>query len=60
MTTPTIRSRNRKTERAHDKATSAERLDVDVWRRRAAAWPEYETELLAEAARAETRQQTAA
>lgn len=38
---------------------SAERLDADVWRRRAQAWPEYEAELLAEADRA-VHQQTAA
>lgn len=63
-TSTPIRSRER-TARRHNqpataKTTTAETPDADVWRRRAAAWPEYETELLALAEQTEPSQQTAA
>lgn len=58
MTVTPYRLRERTAQRTQ-KATSAERLDADVWRRRAQQWPEYAAELLDQADRAE-RSQTAA
>lgn len=63
MSTTTPFRRRERIARRHNqpataKTTTADTPDADVWRRRAAAWPEYAPELLALAEQTEPSQQT--